>query len=269
LVVDLRLFETRSVNPAYATLESLSFFVNTDGRRVTANQWLATLATRVTNSFVAAIAYKTIQVEGGVARFEWVHRSRRFQVEIDLSGYHPSAKFQTAFQVTSKRGDETLRHFTKSVELEVGKTTFWSARELEIGLRDYLSNFRGYRDTEHRGLLFEKLQSRSVHLILVATPRLLAESEINQLTPEELHRPPGQSVPELDNPLGAPLSGTVTVGFEIDPSGAPFNPQIVWSTVPEVNPRILGAVAKWRFPPPEGATPGRRWGLVAIPVEIP
>jgi hypothetical protein len=155
------------------------------------------------------------------------------------------------------------------VVLEVGQTTAWSAQELEVHLRDYLSSFRGYRDSEHRGLLFEKLQTRSIHLVLLATPRLLAEDEIAELSPEKLQKPADKPMPEIDNPLGVPLIGTVVVGFEIDLSGIPLYPQIVWSSAPEANPRILGEVVLWRFPPPAGATTGRRWGVVELEVDVP
>jgi hypothetical protein len=269
LVADLRVFEARSANPDYDAFGSLSFFINTDGRQVTANQWLATVAGKIPDSFVAAIANKTVRVEGTVARFEWIHRSRSFHVDIDFSSYHPSSRFGTGFQVTWKRRGETFRQFAKPVTLKVGQTTAWSAQDLEVNLRDYLSNFRGYRDTEHRGLLFEKLRTRSIHLILVATARLLAEDETAQLSPEKLQKPADKPMPEIDNPLGVPLSGKVVVGFEIGPSGIPMNPQIVWSTAPEANPRILGEVALWRFPPPTGAPAGRRWGEVELEVEVP
>jgi hypothetical protein len=109
---------------------------------------------------------------------------------------------------------------------------------------------------------------KRIHLILVATPRLLAEEEIGQLSPEKLQKPADQPMPKIDNPLGVPLIGRVVVGFEIDRSGVPLNPQIVWSSVPEVNPRILGEVDSWRFPPLVGAPAGRRWGQVELPIDI-
>jgi hypothetical protein len=269
LVVDLRVFEARSINPNYDRLDSLSFFIDTDGRQVTANQWLATLAGKIPGSFLAAIAFKTVRVRGTVARFEWFHRSRGFHVDIDLSSYHPSGRFEAQCHATWKRRGETLRQFVKPITLKVGQTSAWSAEELEVDLRDYLSNFRGYRDGGHRGLLFEKLQSRSIHLILVATPRLLADDETAELSPEKLQKPADRPMPEFDNPLGIPLFGSVVVGFEIGPSGTPLYPQIVWSTVPEANPRVLNEVILWRFPPPKGATPGRRWGVVALEVDVP
>jgi hypothetical protein len=269
IVVDLRIFEARSGNPNYSAFEDLGFFINTDGRRVTENQWLATVAGKVPGSFVAALAAKTARVEAGFARFEWTNRSRSFHVDIDMSGYSSSDRFDSELAVAWMRQDETILRFTKLVTLQVGRTAALSARELEIKLADYLSTFRGYRDREHRGLLFEKLQTKAIHLILVATPRLLAEDERAQLSPENLSPPAGSSLPELDNPLGVPLNGTIVVGFEIASSGAPVNPQIVWSTIPEANSRILGEVADWHFPSPEGAPQARRWGEVEIEVEIP
>jgi hypothetical protein len=144
----------------------------------------------------------------------------------------------------------------------------WSGEEMEIAHTEYLSHFREYKDREHRGLLYEKLRSRTIHLVLVATPRLLEDEETPQLAPESLNLPPGTILPELDNVYGVPLKGTITVGFELDASGKPVNPQVVWSTLPEANPRILGESLNWSFPRSVESPEGRRWGQVDVPLEI-
>jgi len=73
----------------------------------------------------------------------------------------------------------------------------------------------------------------------------------------------------IDNQLGVPLQGTVVVGFELGPSKMPINPQIVWSTIPEAHPRILGEVVKWKFDSQSVSETRRTWGQVKIFVQIP
>jgi hypothetical protein len=84
----------------------------------------------------------------------------------------------------------------------------------------------------------------------------------------ELEMPPGTELPVLNNQLGIPLQGTIIVGFELGPSSMPTNPQIVWSTIPEANPRILGEVGRWKFL--GGVEPTTRtWGRVKVRLQIP
>lgn len=269
LVLDIRLFEARSENLDRDRLADLDFSISTDGRGVTANQWLGTIAKKVPEAYLAALAYETVAVKGAVARTSLSGGARSFNVEIHLDNYHPSSAFESRIQTESVRGTTQLKELTREVNLQVSQTTVWSGRDLELSATDYISHFREYRDRGHRGVLYERLRMNTIFLIIAVTPRLLSENEASLLRPEKLSPPPGNELPELDNPLGAPLDGTVVVGFELDPSGIPMNPQIVRTSLPEANPRILGEISTWRFPPPQGSGPGRVWGQVELKLEIP
>ena len=268
LVVDIRVFETRDANPDRALMRDLGFAIATDGRAVTANQWLATLSKKVPGSFIAALASETVRVDEGTARVSWSLRSRSLGIVLDLESPDADGKIKARVETTFSKSGQPVRQLQDGIELRLGQTTAWSREDLEVNMRDYLSHFREYSDGEHRGLMYEKLRSRSVHLVLTATPRLLQQDERSQLSPIELEPPPGTELPVIDNQLGVPLQGTIIVGFELGPSNVPINPQIVWSTIPEANPRILGEVGSWKFDD-IAATATRTWGRVKISLQIP
>lgn len=269
LVIDFRLFETRSDNPDRDEMGDLSFRIDTDGRGITANQWLATIAKKIPGSFLAALASETVSVDRAMARVSWIHRRRSFDVEIRMGSYHTTDGIPAEVWTSLSRAGEPLRKFKRKVHLQLGQTTIWSGTDLEMHPTDYLSHFREYADSEHRGLLYEKLRLRTTFVLIAATPRLLSPDELPQLSPVKLEPPPGVSLPEMDNPLQVPVQGTVVLGFELGSSGEAINPQIVWSTLPEANPRLLGEVARWRFPPTPTREGKRGWGRVKLHVKIP
>jgi len=269
LVLDIRLFEARSENLDRERLANLDFSISTDGRGVTANQWLGTIAKKVPEAYLAALAYETVAVKGAVARTSLSSGARSLNVEFHLDNYHPSSAFEVRARMESARGTTRLKELTRELNLQVSQTTVWSGGDLELSATDYISHFREYRDRDHRGALYERLRMNTIFLIMAVTPRLLSENEAPLLRPEKLIPPPGSELPDIDNPLGAPLNGTVVVGFELAPSGVPMNPQIVRTSLPEANPRILGEISTWRFPPPQGSGPGRVWGRIELELEIP
>lgn len=250
-------------------MSRLSFQIDTDGRGVTANQWLATLSKKVPGSFIAALASSTVRVGEGAAQVDWSLRSRSLGIVLQLEAADATGTIKATVQTTFSRSGQPLKQLQDVVDLRLGQTTAWSGEELEVPLGDYLSHFREYPDREHRGLIYERIRSRTVHLVLTATPRLLREDERSQLTPIELEPPRGTELPVIDNQLGVPLQGTVVVGFELGPSQMPINPQIVWSTIPEAHPRILGEVVKWKFDSQRVSETRRTWGQVKISVQIP
>ncbi len=269
LVVDLRVFEARSSNPDLSTLNQLSYFVNTDGRKATANQWLATLANKVSGAWLAQLAYETVPVEQGRARLRLPNGSRSFNLDIDFDSFHPSGLFKAQAAATLMREGEPIRRFEREVYFQLGRTSLWSGSDLELAVTDYISHFREYRDREGRGLLFEKLRAERIHLILAATPRLCRDEETGQLSPKRLTLPPGRVIPELDNPYDVPMKGTVLVGFELDAEGKPVNPQIVRTTLPEANPHILRESLGWRFTVSPRAPGDRMWGRVEVELSMP
>jgi hypothetical protein len=268
LVVDLRVFEARSSNPDLPTLNQLSYFVNTDGREATANQWLATLANKIDGAWLAQLAYETVPVAEGRARLRLPNGSRSFNIDIDFDSFNASGLFKAQATATLTRAGNTLRRFEREVDFQLGRTSLWSGSDLEIALTDYISHFREYRGREGRGLLFEQLRAERIHLILAATPRLCRDEETGQLAPSRLTLPAGTEIPDLDNPYDVPMNGTVLVGFELDAEGAPVNPQIIRTTLPEANPHILRASLDWRFALAARATGNRMWGQVEVEVEL-
>lgn len=264
LVFDLRLFEARLVSPDLAAMHGLSFFIATDGTEVRANQWLSTLASRVSEGYLGALRFETLPLVNGEARAHWTNGARSFDVQVRPEGFSDTALFRAQVRVEFKRGDTLSREFTRPVDLAIKKTSVWSSRDLAIHGSDYLSHFREVSSGD-RGPVFEGLRRYTLFLILTLTPRL---AEPATLTPPEiLTLPPGTVLPDVDSPFDAALHGTIVLGLDIDPSGAPLNPQILLSTIPEANMRILGEVVKWSFPRPAGQAEGKRRGRLEVKVK--
>ncbi|MFQ5947207.1 MAG: energy transducer TonB, partial [Anaerolineae bacterium] len=224
--------------PDYPTMEALSFFIKTDGRAVTAQQWPGTLAKKVQESFVAALIYDTAPVEQGASHFQWTNGSRSIKTEIRIDDYHPAGTFKARLDSQFTRGSRTTLELSRELELQMGRTSVWSSNDLEISATDYLSHFREYKDREARGLLYEQLRPYTIFLVMAVTPRVLLTHE--EAGPRRtLSMPPGAEVPLLVKPSGVPLQGTILLGFSIDETGAPVNPQVLRSTLPEANLRIV------------------------------
>ena len=100
LVLDFRVFESRTEYPDYDAMETLSFFIDTDGRAVTATQWPGTIAKKVPETFLAALIFDTAPVVDGVSRFEWSKGSRRIKTEIQIEGFHPAGTFKTQLETS-------------------------------------------------------------------------------------------------------------------------------------------------------------------------
>ena len=266
LVLDLRLFESRAISPNLTAMSELSFFIMTDGRDVSALQWPSTLAKQVPDMFLAALIADTVPVEQGVARFEWTTGTRSIHTDIGIEDYHPAGTFKARFHSRFLRGSDTTREHQREIELQMHRTSVWSSDELEIPPTDYLSHFREFENRESRGLLYELLRPNTFFLIFAATPRLLTEEEASLGEPQTLSLPSGVETPVLQNPTGIPLKGTILLGFVLDESGAPVNPQIVRSTLPEANLHIVEEATDWRFPAPAG---GPRAARVEVQLTVP
>lgn len=252
LVVDFRLFEARSISPDFKAMESLAFFVDTDGAGVSDRQWLATIARKVPDSFLATLKAETVRVEGGAAHIEVAKRSRSFETRIDLSEYLERGTFNATVTGELKRRNESERSFEKTIELRAGGTFVVSGHGFELSASEYLSHFRDYSDADHRRELYDELRDFSVFLILAVTLRVTDAPE-NE-TPVMLSLPPDVELPLLESPLDVRLIGTIELELDIDANGAPEDVKIVSSSIPEVNPRLLGEASKWRFPNAAGTT---------------
>lgn len=264
LVLDLRLFEARLANPDLSAMESLSFFVATDGRKVGANQWLSTLGTKVPEAFLAALAFESLALEQGRAKAQWKNGARSFDTEIQLERFEAGGRGKAQVVVRLTRGEKTLREFTRTVGLQDGKTTVWSGPDLKIHPSEYISHFREFENQERRGELYSRLNRYTIFLLMTLTPRRLTEEEA-ALPLVEIPPPADARLPDLESPLAIPLQGTVVVGFEVDPGGSPVSPQILRSTVPEANPRVVAEASRWSFPELAGS---RRRARVTFKVAI-
>ncbi|HEY7698411.1 MAG TPA: hypothetical protein VIE88_08335, partial [Vicinamibacteria bacterium] len=175
LVVDVRLFEARSASADFRMMETLSFFVNTDGSGVSEPQWLATIARQVPEAFLATLSKETVKVDGSVARFVLAKRSRSFELSFDLKDFLERGTFNASAAMRLARGEETVRQFERKVELRVGQTYVFGSRELELSASEYLSHIRDFEGSEDRGKLYEILRPFSFFLVVAVTPRILEE----------------------------------------------------------------------------------------------
>ncbi len=263
LVLDFRVFESRTQYPDYDAMGALNFFINTDGRTVTATQWPGTIAKKVPETFLAALIYDTVAVVDGVSRFEWSKGSRSIKSEIRIEKFHPAGTFKAQLESQFVRGSRTMKELSRELELQIKRTAVWSTTELEMAATDYISHFREYKDRDNRGQLYEMLRPYTFFLILAVTPRVLTAEEA--VPPRALSLPADAELPLLENPTGFPLQGTIVLGFGVDESGAPVNPQVLRSTLPEANIQVLEQSALWRFP--ASVDPGR--GEIEIELEVP
>jgi hypothetical protein len=257
LVVDVRLYEARSVRPDFQAMDKLSFFVNTDGTAIGEPQWLATIARQVPDSVIATLATDTASIEGNFARLDVAKRSRHFQMSVDLAEFAATGTFSAKAELALSRGDKPVRGFDRTLELRLGQTYVWSSGDLEISASEYLSHFRDFGDADDRGKLYERLRDFTFFLLVAVTPRL-ADPAVESAPPVPLSAK-DLEIPDLESPLGVSIEGEVELLLSLDDFGTPQAITIVRSSIPEVNPRVVGEAASWRFP--EAA--GKR-GLVTL-----
>ncbi len=248
LVLDVRVYEARSVSPDFAVMEKLSFFVNTDGTGVSESQWLATIARKVPEAFVATLASETVSVDGSIARLVLAKRTRALEMSFDLKDFLERGTFKSTATARLARGEETVRGFDREVELRMGQTYVFSSHDLQLSASDYLSHFRDFEDSDERGKLYESLRPYSFFLVVAVTPRVV-EGPGTEIVSVSLDP---QLIPQLESPLGVPLIGEIVLELTLDESGAPTDARIVRSALPEVNARILGESASFRFPEAAG-----------------
>jgi hypothetical protein len=248
LVVDLRIYEARSSRPDFQVMEKLGFFVATDGAGVSEQQWLATIARKIPDSFLTTLARETVEADRSGARFELSRRTRSFGLDLNLENFLGEGTFEAKARGDFSRSGEPLREFMRPIELRLGQTYVFASRDLEVSAGEYLSHFRDFDDADHRTELYQSLREYTIFLVLAVTPRLAGPGADSEIVDVEL----GDNVlPELESPLGARITGQVVLELTIDGGGAPVEVFVLRSSVPELNPRILGAASGWRFP--EGA----------------
>ncbi|MGH9319862.1 MAG: hypothetical protein ACRD3V_08220 [Vicinamibacteria bacterium] len=250
LVVDVRVYEARSTSPDFQAMENLSFFINTDGSGVSEPQWLATIARQVPQATLATLASDTAGIEGSVARFEVKKRSRVFGLSFDMKEFLDRGTFVASAKARLSRSEETDREFERSIELRLGQTYVFGSRDLELSASEYLSHFRDFDDNDHRGKIYESFRGYSFFLVVAVTLRI-EEEAAPEGEPAVVSLDP-DAVPALASPIGVPLIGEIVLELSLDEGGAPVDARIVRSSIPEVNPRILGEAVNWRFPEAAG-----------------
>lgn len=249
LVLDVRLYEARSTRPDFQAMDGLGFFIDTDGSGVSEQQWLATILRKTPDWILATLAYQTLSLDGGKARSSLIKRTRAFDVTVDVNDFSEKGAFGATAAIAFVRGDEVLREFHREIELRLGQTYVWGSRDLEISASDYLSHFRDFEDTRDRGELYQSLRSYTFFLVLAVTARIADEipAETIVVVPND-----SVSLGKLDSPLGVPVEGQVEVELTLDDRGTPIDARVVRSSLPELNPRVLGAASGWRFPDAAG-----------------
>ena len=249
LIVDVRVFEARSRTPDFKAMEELGFFINTDGQSVTERQWLATVAGHAADSFVATLAFETLEVNATTAKLELEKRSRKLRLSLDLSEFASEGVFNATVDGELLRRNQSQRSFQHAIELRLGQTYVWSSRDLEMSASEYLSYFRDYPD-DHRGELYDKLRDFTTFLVVVVSLRRAGGSpESDTVT---LNLPDDVKIPDFESPLGIEIMGTIELELDINDFGTPTDVKIVRSSIPEVNSRILGEAEAWRFPEARG-----------------
>ena len=250
LVLDVRIYEARSASADFGVMEKLSFFVDTDGTGVSESQWLATIARQVPEAFLATLANETVEVDGSIARFILPKRTRSLELSFDLKEFLERGTFAATAAARLARGEETVRAFDRGVELRVGETYVFGSRDLELSASEYVSHFRDFESSDERGKLYESLRAYSFFLVVAVTPRM-AEEPAPGSEPISVSVDPSV-IPPLESPLGIPLVGEIVLDLDIDSKGAPTNARILRSSIPEVNSRVLGESASFRFPEAAG-----------------
>jgi hypothetical protein len=252
LVVDIRIFEARSASPDYQAMEELSFFIDTDGSDVTDVQWLATIAPKVPDSFLASLAFETMPVREDRARFELAKRSQKLDFQVDLSGVMERGTFEAPVSVRLERSDRVEREFEQTIELRVGQTYVFSAHGLELSPSEYLSHLRDYEGSKNRTELYRRLRESASFLIVALTPRIATDGGPTLADRVTLQLPKDVEVPKLESPFDIPVVGLVRLYFDVDANGVPQNIAIARSSLTEVNPLILAEASNWRFPQAAG-----------------
>ena len=249
LIVDARVFEARSRAPDFKAMEELGFFISTDGHGISERQWLATIARKAADSFLATLAFETLEVNALMAELELKKGSRTLRLSLDLSEFASEGAFNATVDGELLRRNQSQRSFRHAIELRMGQTYAWSSRDLEMSASEYLSYFRDYRD-DHRGELYDELREFTTFLIVVVSLRRAGGSpESDTVT---LNLPDDVKIPDFESPLGVEIVGTIKLELDINDSGTPTDVKIVRSSIPEVNSRILGEAEAWRFPDARG-----------------
>ncbi len=260
---EVRVFEVRRPNSDFTPLDGLRFRLETDGRGVRVSQWLATLARRIPEAYLAQLGtfgpfpLEPAGASGAVRR----RGGRGIQARLTRDA-DSEAPEHVSVSLTLLRGDEPAHEFHASdLGIRVGETVFVSGREFEIPASVYLSWFREPPDREARGRLYERLRNQTIFLVLGVTIR---EGAGQPAAPRRLRAPDDPRLHDLGPSLVGPSTGRVTLRASVAEDGALDDVQVVETTFPEVMPRVLGIIRDWTFPDASGQAV-----LLSFPVTAP
>ncbi len=258
----VRVFEVRRINSDFGPIEELSFRLENDGSRVQPSQWLATLARRVPEGFLAQLlSLRPARVGGDGASIWEGSRSRgRRGVRVRIED-HPGDATEAAathVELALLRDGEPVWSASATDTLDVGATVVLSGRDFEVSPSRYLSWFREAADLPARERLYGRLRDHSIWLVLtVSRP---AEAPATS-APLRLDPPPDDRLGALESSVVPEAAGAAELLIRLDDDGRPRHFDIASTTLPEVTPRLLGIASEWRFP--EAAD---REILVTVPV---
>ena len=263
LMGEVRIFEVRRPNSDFTPLDGLRFRLETDGRGVRVSQWLATLARRIPEAYLAQLGtfgpfpLEPAGASGSVRR----RGGRGIQARLTRDP-QSGAPEDVSVSLTLLRGDEPAHEFRASdLGVRAGETVFVSGREFEIPGSVYLSWFREPPDREARGRLYERLRNQTIFLVLGVTIR---EGAGHAAAPLPLRPPDDPRLHDLGPSLVGPSTGRVTLRASVAEDGTLHDIQVVETTFPEVMPRVLGIIRDWTLPEASGQTV-----LLSFPVTAP
>ena len=264
LVADLRVFEIRRSNSDFSPIEGLAFPVASDGRSVQLAEWLATVARRVPEAYLAQLLTLgpfCVPSEGTVRETARSRGRRAVRVRIASGPPEENGARTLSVGFALLQGGEVVQRLRReAVPIEPGRTRFFSGRDFEIPVSRYLSWFREPGNREARGRLYRELRDHSVFLALALT---LRREPRERSLPVRLRPPPDPRLRDLGPSLVGPGRGTVKLRARVNSEGGLRDIQVLETTFPEVTPRVIGITAGWSFPQAAG-----RRVLLSFPVTV-
>ncbi len=245
----VRVFEVRRINSDFGPIEELSFRLENDGSRVQPSQWLATLARRVPEGFLAQLlSLRPARIGGDGASIWEGSRSRgRRGVRVRIED-HPGDATEAAathVELALLRDGEPVWSAAAADALDVGATAVLSGRDFEVSPSRYLSWFRETADLPARERLYGRLRDHSIWLVVtVSRP---AEAAV-AVAPLRRDPPEDPRLQTLESSVAPEATGTAELRIRLDDDGRPRHFDIASTTLPEVTPRLLGIASGWRFP---------------------
>ncbi len=244
LAPELRIFEIRRANSDFSPLDGLSFRVETDGVGVAVSDWLATLARRIPDAYLAQLL--TLRPAGAEGGWETIRQRDRRALRVRIGASGERFEAELALELSGS----PVWTATVSGATEPDTTLIATGRDFELPVSRYLSWFREAGGRESRGELYRRLRQNTIFLALGITFR--APPTTNAADPVALTAPDDPRLLDLASSLVGEAAGTVRLQLDLGEGGFPEHIDLLETTFPEVTPRVLGIVGGWRFPEAAG-----------------